>query len=61
VVQAAEDRRRRDSAARVWPADIVTRDDAALHYAEMRADLKKRGTMIGANDLFIAAQARPRV
>ena len=33
-------------------------DDAALHYAEIRADLKKRGAMIGANDLFIAAHAR---
>ena len=29
-----------------------------LHYAEIRADLKKRGAMIGANDLFIAAHAR---
>jgi tRNA(fMet)-specific endonuclease VapC len=33
-------------------------DDAALHYAQIRADLKKRGLMIGANDLFIAAHAR---
>ena len=33
-------------------------DAAAIHYAEIRADLKKRGAMIGANDLFIAAQAR---
>ena len=33
-------------------------DDAALHYAEIRADLKRRGAMIGANDLFIAAHAR---
>ena len=31
---------------------------AALHYAEIRADLKRRGVMIGANDLFIAAHAR---
>ncbi|MEQ1871997.1 MAG: PIN domain-containing protein, partial [Vicinamibacterales bacterium] len=30
----------------------------ALHYAEIRADLKRRGVMIGANDLFIAAHAR---
>jgi tRNA(fMet)-specific endonuclease VapC len=34
------------------------RDDAALHYAEIRADLKKRVALIGANDLFIAAHAR---
>jgi len=33
-------------------------DDAALHYAEIRADLKKRGALIGANDLLISAQAR---
>ena len=33
-------------------------DNAAIHYAEIRSDLKKRGTMIGANDLFIAAHAR---
>lgn len=33
-------------------------DDAAMHYADIRADLKKRGTLIGANDLFIAAHAR---
>lgn len=32
--------------------------DAAAHYAEIRAFLKKRGTIIGANDLFIAAHAR---
>jgi predicted nucleic acid-binding protein len=29
-------------------------DAAAVHYAQIRADLKKRGQMIGANDLFIA-------
>jgi tRNA(fMet)-specific endonuclease VapC len=33
-------------------------DDGAAHYAEIRADLKKRGALIGANDLFIAAHAR---
>lgn len=33
-------------------------DGAALHYAEIRADLNRRGAMIGANDLFIAAHAR---
>jgi tRNA(fMet)-specific endonuclease VapC len=31
---------------------------AAAHYAKIRAILKKRGTIIGANDLFIAAHAR---
>jgi hypothetical protein len=33
-------------------------NDAATRYAHIRADLKKRGQMIGANDLFIAAHAR---
>ena len=31
---------------------------AAEHYADVRADLKKRGQLIGANDLLIAAHAR---
>jgi tRNA(fMet)-specific endonuclease VapC len=35
-------------------------DDGAHHYAEIRADLKRRGTLIGANDLLIAAHARAR-
>jgi tRNA(fMet)-specific endonuclease VapC len=33
-------------------------DEAALHYAQIRADLKLRGSMVGANDLLIAAHAR---
>lgn len=33
-------------------------DQASLHYARIRADLKMHGAMIGANDLFIAAHAR---
>lgn len=33
-------------------------DDAATHYARIRADLKRQGQMIGANALFIAAHAR---
>jgi tRNA(fMet)-specific endonuclease VapC len=32
--------------------------EAAAHYAQIRALLKARGMMIGANDLFIAAHAR---
>jgi len=32
-------------------------DAATSYYAKIRADLKKRGAMIGANDLFIAAHA----
>jgi tRNA(fMet)-specific endonuclease VapC len=33
-------------------------DEAALHYAQIRAALKIDGTRIGANDLLIAAHAR---
>jgi tRNA(fMet)-specific endonuclease VapC len=33
-------------------------ESAALDYASIRADLKARGTMIGGNDLLIAAHAR---
>jgi tRNA(fMet)-specific endonuclease VapC len=33
-------------------------DEAAPHYAAIRGHLKRNGTMIGANDLLIAAQAR---
>jgi tRNA(fMet)-specific endonuclease VapC len=33
-------------------------DAASLHYAKIRASLETLGTMIGANDLFIAAHAR---
>jgi len=32
--------------------------DAAEHYADIRANLKRRGALIGANDLLIAAHAR---
>jgi tRNA(fMet)-specific endonuclease VapC len=33
-------------------------DEAAVHYAQIRAAFKASGTMIGANDLIIAAHAR---
>jgi tRNA(fMet)-specific endonuclease VapC len=32
--------------------------DAAKHYGQIRAALKEKGSMIGANDLLIAAHAR---
>jgi tRNA(fMet)-specific endonuclease VapC len=32
--------------------------DAAEHYADIRADLKKKDQIIGSNDLMIAAHAR---
>ena len=31
----------------------------AEHYADIRTDLKRRGKLIGANDLFIAAPRWP--
>jgi tRNA(fMet)-specific endonuclease VapC len=33
-------------------------EEASVHYAKIRADLKTLGTMISGNDLFIAAHAR---
>lgn len=33
-------------------------DHSSPHYAQIRSHLKKSGSMIGANDLFIAAHAR---
>jgi tRNA(fMet)-specific endonuclease VapC len=33
-------------------------DQASLEYAKIRADLQKKDTVVGANDLFIAAHAR---
>ena len=41
--------------------DVLEFDEAAAgHYAQIRADLQRRGEMIGANDLLIAAHARSR-
>jgi tRNA(fMet)-specific endonuclease VapC len=55
-------RRTQDAAALAaflpYVESIEFDEDAAQHYAEIRADLKRRGAMIGANDLFIAAHAR---
>jgi tRNA(fMet)-specific endonuclease VapC len=50
--QAAVDALARHLAVLDWP------QAAAQHYAEIRADLKKKGSLIGANDLLIAAHAR---
>jgi tRNA(fMet)-specific endonuclease VapC len=55
-------RRRQDEAALAAFLGYVEvldfTDTASLHYAQIRAHLKKLGTMIGANDLFIAAHSR---
>jgi tRNA(fMet)-specific endonuclease VapC len=50
--QAAVDALARHLAVLDWP------QAAAQHYAEIRSDLKKKGSLIGANDLLIAAHAR---
>ena len=55
-------RRNQDAAALAaflpYVEALALTDEVATHYAEIRANLKKRGAMIGANDLFIAAHAR---
>ncbi len=38
-------------------AIVEITEDIAAHYARIRADLEKRGIIIGANDLWIAALA----
>ncbi len=35
-------------------------NDAAMHYGDIRADLEKKGTPVGVNDLHIAGHARSR-
>ena len=50
--QAAVDLLMRHLAVLDWPRE------AAEHYADIRADLKKRGQLIGSNDLLIAAHVR---
>lgn len=37
---------------------MALEEEAALHYAQIRADLKRRGAVLGANALVIAAHAR---
>jgi tRNA(fMet)-specific endonuclease VapC len=55
-------RKQQDEAALAAFLDFVEvldfTDQASNDYATIRADLKRRGTIIGANDLFIAAHAR---
>jgi tRNA(fMet)-specific endonuclease VapC len=52
-----EENLRRLSALREF-IDVLSFDtDAAMAYGEIRSDLEKRGMIIGANDLFIAAHA----
>jgi tRNA(fMet)-specific endonuclease VapC len=55
-------RRRQDEAALnallAYVETLNFPDGAAPHYASIRARLKAEGTMIGANDLLLAAHAR---
>lgn len=55
--QPQRDRERLDLFLRHVPV-LDYPNGAAAHYGEIRASLKKRGTLIGANDLLIAAHAR---
>lgn len=50
--QAAVDLLIRHLAVLYWP------HEAARHYAEIRADLKRKGELIASNDLLIAGHAR---
>jgi len=41
--------------------DVINYDgEAAGHYGDIRADLERKGTIIGVNDLHIAGHARSR-
>jgi tRNA(fMet)-specific endonuclease VapC len=60
-VEVSQKRKQDDAAVEAFLRllEVVDFPDAgAEHYAKIRAELKKRGTMIGANDLLLAAHAR---
>ncbi len=60
-VQVSPRPRQDQAALDVYLRHVLVLDfpsDAALDYGVIRASLKKTGTMIGANDLLIAAHAR---
>jgi tRNA(fMet)-specific endonuclease VapC len=60
-VEVSPKRKQDDAAVEAFlrVLEVVDFPDAgAEHYAKIRAELKKRGTMIGANDLLLAAHAR---
>lgn len=53
------ERNRRNVEDFVTRLDILNYDDsAAAHYGDIRADLERKGTIIGINDLHIAGHAR---
>lgn len=60
-VEISPHKQRDETALGAFLAYVETRDfpdQASTDYARIRAHLKTRGTMIGANDLLIAAHAR---
>jgi tRNA(fMet)-specific endonuclease VapC len=60
-VEVSPHRERDQAAVDAYLRHVQTLDypeQAALHYADIRAALKRSGTLIGASDLFIAAHAR---
>lgn len=60
-VRMSPDMARDDRALRgflTYVAVVGISEEAAEHYADIRADLTRQGTLIGANDLLIAAHAR---
>jgi len=53
------EKNRRDVEDFVSRLDVLNYDDsAAAHYGDIRADLERKGTVIGVNDLHIAGHAR---
>lgn len=53
------DRNRRNVEDFASRLDVLNYDDsAAAHYGDIRADLERKGTIIGVNDLHIAGHAR---
>jgi tRNA(fMet)-specific endonuclease VapC len=53
------ERNRRNVEDFVSRMDVLNYDDAAAaHYGDVRADLERKGTIIGINDIHIAGHAR---
>lgn len=55
------ERNRRNVEDFVSRLEVLSYDDAAAaHYGDIRANLERKGTIIGVNDLHIAAHARSK-
>ncbi len=53
------ERNRRNVEDFISRLDVLSYDDsAAAHYGDIRADLERKGTIIGVNNLYIAGHAR---